>query len=62
MDFFSVELVVICEMVVELEVCCGVCWVDVLVFGGMLGVESGSLVIMVGGCVVDIECLWLVFF
>jgi 3-hydroxyisobutyrate dehydrogenase len=54
-DFSSLEPMATREMAAELEVRCGMRWVDAPVSGGTLGAQQGSLVIMAGGAVADIE-------
>ncbi|OQW71772.1 MAG: 2-hydroxy-3-oxopropionate reductase [Proteobacteria bacterium ST_bin11] len=43
------------NLAAELEVACGMRWVDAPVSGGTAGAESGSLAIMAGGSDADIE-------
>ncbi|QKE62646.1 NAD(P)-dependent oxidoreductase [Aquipseudomonas campi] len=56
-DFSSLEPAATREMAVELEQRTGMRWVDAPVSGGTLGAEAGSLAIMAGGRVEDIERL-----
>lgn len=54
-DFSSLEPAATREMAAELEARTGMRWVDAPVSGGTPGAEAGSLAIMAGGHVEDIE-------
>lgn len=54
-DFSSLEPAATREMAVRLERQCGTRWVDAPVSGGTVGAEAGSLAIMAGGSVADID-------
>ncbi len=54
-DFSSLEPAATREMAAELEARTGMRWVDAPVSGGTPGAEAGSLAIMAGGRVEDIE-------
>ena len=54
-DFSSLEPAATRSMAAELEQRCGMRWVDAPVSGGTPGAEAGSLTIMAGGRVEDIE-------
>ncbi len=54
-DHSSLEPVATRDMAVELEFRCGMRWVDAPVSGGTAGAEAGTLAIMAGGRVEDIE-------
>jgi len=54
-DFSSLEPAATREMAAELEARSGMRWVDAPVSGGTPGAEAGTLAIMAGGCVEDIE-------
>lgn len=54
-DFSSLEPAATCEMAAELEARSGMRWIDAPVSGGTPGAEAGSLAIMAGGRVEDIE-------
>jgi 3-hydroxyisobutyrate dehydrogenase len=54
-DFSSLEPAATREMAAELEARSGMRWVDAPVSGGTPGAEAGSLAIMAGGRVEDIE-------
>lgn len=56
-DFSSLEPAATREMAAELHARCGMRWVDAPVSGGTAGAAAGSLVIMAGGRVEDIERL-----
>ncbi|KAF1052928.1 MAG: 2-hydroxy-3-oxopropionate reductase [Stenotrophomonas maltophilia] len=57
LDFSSLEPAATREMAVELEARTGMRWVDAPVSGGTAGAEGGTLAIMAGGRVEDIERL-----
>lgn len=54
-DFSSLEPAATCDMAAELERRTGMRWVDAPVSGGTPGAEAGSLAIMAGGRIEDIE-------
>ena len=54
-DFSSLEPAATREMAAELQALCGMHWVDAPVSGGTPGAASGTLAIMAGGRVEDIE-------
>jgi 3-hydroxyisobutyrate dehydrogenase len=54
-DFSSLEPAATRAMAAELEQRCGMRWVDAPVSGGTPGAEAGSLAIMAGGRVEDVE-------
>ncbi len=54
-DFSSLEPAATREMAAELQARCGMHWVDAPVSGGTPGAASGTLAIMAGGRVEDIE-------
>jgi 3-hydroxyisobutyrate dehydrogenase len=54
-DFSSLEPAATRTMAAELEQRCGMRWVDAPVSGGTPGAEAGSLAIMAGGRVEDVE-------
>lgn len=54
-DHSSLEPVATRDMAAELEFRCGMRWVDAPVSGGTAGAEAGTLAIMAGGRVEDIE-------
>ncbi|MBS7663401.1 NAD(P)-dependent oxidoreductase [Pseudomonas lalucatii] len=54
-DMSSLEPAATREMAAELERRCGMRWVDAPVSGGTAGAETGSLAIMAGGRVADVE-------
>ena len=54
-DFSSLEPTATREMAAQLAEATGMGWVDAPVSGGTAGAESGSLAIMAGGAVADIE-------
>lgn len=54
-DFSSLEPAATREMAAELHARCGMHWVDAPVSGGTAGAAAGSLAIMAGGRVEDIE-------
>lgn len=56
-DFSSIDPQATREFASRLQALCGMRWVDAPVSGGVIGAESGSLVIMAGGCQEDIESL-----
>ncbi|WP_435607804.1 NAD(P)-dependent oxidoreductase [Pseudomonas knackmussii] len=56
-DFSSLEPAATREMAAELEARTGMRWVDAPVSGGTPGAEAGSLAIMAGGRVEDIELI-----
>jgi len=54
-DFSSLEPTATREMATELADKTGMSWLDSPVSGGVVGAEAGSLAIMVGGAVADLE-------
>ena len=54
-DFSSLEPTATREMAAELADKAGMSWLDSPVSGGVVGAEAGSLAIMVGGAVADLE-------
>ncbi|MBD9424681.1 NAD(P)-dependent oxidoreductase [Pseudomonas sp. PDM15] len=56
-DFSSLEPKATREMAKELELLSGMRWVDAPVSGGVVGAEAGTLVVMAGGHVEDIDML-----
>ncbi len=54
-DFSSAEPAATRAMAARLEAACGMRWVDAPVSGGTPGAEAGSLAIMAGGALDDIE-------
>lgn len=58
-DCSIIVLVIVCK-VVEVVVVCGLQMFDVLVFGGIVGVQVGILIFIVGGDVEVFECVCLI--
>ncbi len=54
-DFSSLEPTATREMAAQLAQRTGMGWLDAPVSGGVIGAEAGSLAIMVGGAVADLE-------
>jgi 3-hydroxyisobutyrate dehydrogenase len=54
-DFSSLEPTATREMAAELAGRTGMAWLDSPVSGGVVGAEAGSLAIMVGGAVTDLD-------